>query len=122
MLKGIDGVNVAVSVTASYAIEPSTTADDGSVTTISWPVTGWLNPTATVVLTSTAVAPGAGVCDVTVGRTAVAKLHVTGAILGYASHIRGLTTTDNPIHRQAITIEQQSRRASELTRQLLEEA
>ncbi len=45
--------------------------------------------------------------------------NILGAILGYASHIRGLTTTDNPIHRQAITIEQQSRRASELTRQLL---
>ena len=45
--------------------------------------------------------------------------NILGAILGYASHIRGLTTTDNPIHRQAIIIEEQSRRASELTRQLL---
>jgi signal transduction histidine kinase/CheY-like chemotaxis protein len=45
--------------------------------------------------------------------------NILGVILGYASHIRGLTTTDNPIHRQAITIEEQSRRASELTRQLL---
>ncbi len=45
--------------------------------------------------------------------------NILGAILGYASHIQGLTTTDNPIHRQAVTIEQQSRRASELTQQLL---
>jgi len=45
--------------------------------------------------------------------------NILGAILGYATHIRSLTTTDNPIHRQAITIEQQSRRAAELTQQLL---
>ena len=45
--------------------------------------------------------------------------NILGAILGYASHIRSLTTTDNPIHRQAVTIEQQSRRAAELTQQLL---
>ena len=45
--------------------------------------------------------------------------NLLGAILGYAGHIRGLTTPDNPIHRHAITIEQQSRRAAELTQQLL---
>jgi hypothetical protein len=74
------GVKVAVFVLASYADEPATTADDGSVTTMVWPVTGWLNPTATAVLTSTAVAPEAGDCDVIVGRAAVVKLHVTGAM------------------------------------------
>ncbi len=45
--------------------------------------------------------------------------NIIGAILGYASHIKSLTTTDNPIHRQALIIEQQSQRAAELTQQLL---
>jgi signal transduction histidine kinase len=45
--------------------------------------------------------------------------NILTAILGYASHIRSLTTGDNPIHRQATTIEEQSRRAAELTQQLL---
>ncbi len=45
--------------------------------------------------------------------------NILGAILGYASHIESLTTSDNPIHRQALTIGQQARRAAELTQQLL---
>ena len=45
--------------------------------------------------------------------------NIVGAILGYASHIESLTTSDNPIHRQALTIGQQARRAAELTQQLL---
>jgi signal transduction histidine kinase/ActR/RegA family two-component response regulator len=45
--------------------------------------------------------------------------NILGAILGYASHIKGLTTSDNPIHRQAVVIEQQAVRAAELTKQLL---
>jgi signal transduction histidine kinase/ActR/RegA family two-component response regulator len=45
--------------------------------------------------------------------------NILGAILGYASHIKGLATPDNPIHRQAATIEHQAQRAAELTQQLL---
>ncbi|MGH9797297.1 MAG: ATP-binding protein, partial [Candidatus Polarisedimenticolia bacterium] len=45
--------------------------------------------------------------------------NILGAILGYASHIKGLATSDNPIHRQAVVIEQQAVRAAELTKQLL---
>jgi signal transduction histidine kinase/GAF domain-containing protein/ActR/RegA family two-component response regulator len=45
--------------------------------------------------------------------------NIVGAILGYATHIKSLVTVDNPIHRQASTIEQQARRAAELTHQLL---
>jgi signal transduction histidine kinase len=45
--------------------------------------------------------------------------NILGAILGYASHIRSLAATDNPIHRQAVVIEQQAVRAADLTRQLL---
>ncbi|MBI4169755.1 MAG: GAF domain-containing protein [Acidobacteria bacterium] len=45
--------------------------------------------------------------------------NILGVILGYASHIKALATADNPIHRQAATIEQQAQRAAELTQQLL---
>jgi signal transduction histidine kinase/ActR/RegA family two-component response regulator len=45
--------------------------------------------------------------------------NIIGAILGYATHIKSLVTPDNPIHRQAQTIEEQSLRAAELTQQLL---
>jgi signal transduction histidine kinase len=45
--------------------------------------------------------------------------NILGAILGYASHIRSLAATDNPIHRQAVVIEHQAVRAAELTKQLL---
>jgi signal transduction histidine kinase/ActR/RegA family two-component response regulator len=45
--------------------------------------------------------------------------NIIGTILGYSSHIKSLTTADNPIHRQASIIEQQSQRAAELTQQLL---
>ena len=66
-LNGADGVKVAVFVDALYAVDPATGVADGSETTIVAPVTAWSKPTATVVLTATFVAPGAGVCDVTTG-------------------------------------------------------
>ena len=46
--------------------------------------------------------------------------NIIGAILGYATHIRSLVSEDNPIFREAATIEQQAQRASVLTRQLLD--
>jgi signal transduction histidine kinase/CheY-like chemotaxis protein/putative methionine-R-sulfoxide reductase with GAF domain len=45
--------------------------------------------------------------------------NILGAIMGYASYIKTLVTADNPIHRHATTIEEQSERAADLTRQLL---
>ncbi len=45
--------------------------------------------------------------------------NILGAIMGYASYIRSLVSADNPIHRQATTIEAQAQRAADLTRQLL---
>jgi signal transduction histidine kinase/ActR/RegA family two-component response regulator/putative methionine-R-sulfoxide reductase with GAF domain len=45
--------------------------------------------------------------------------NILGAITGYASHIKALATTDNPIHRHALVIEEQALRAAGLTRQLL---
>ncbi len=45
--------------------------------------------------------------------------NILGAITGYASHIKSLATTDNPIHRHALIIEEQALRAAGLTRQLL---
>jgi signal transduction histidine kinase/GAF domain-containing protein/ActR/RegA family two-component response regulator len=45
--------------------------------------------------------------------------NILGAIMGYASYIKTLVAADNPIHRHATTIEEQSERAADLTRQLL---
>ena len=45
--------------------------------------------------------------------------NIIGAILGYATYIKGLVTKDNPIFRQAATIEEQAKRAADLTQQLL---
>ena len=45
--------------------------------------------------------------------------NIIGAILGYATYIKGLVTRDNPIFRQAATIEEQAKRAADLTQQLL---
>ncbi len=45
--------------------------------------------------------------------------NILGAIMGYASYIRSLVSADNPIYRQATTIEMQAQRAADLTQQLL---
>ncbi|MEK7283047.1 MAG: GAF domain-containing protein, partial [Acidobacteriota bacterium] len=45
--------------------------------------------------------------------------NILTSILGYASHIESLTTSDNPIQREAVTIARQARRAAELTQQLV---
>ncbi|MFQ5877956.1 MAG: GAF domain-containing protein [Acidobacteriota bacterium] len=45
--------------------------------------------------------------------------NIVGAILGYATHIKSRVARDNPIHRHASIIEEQSLRATELIQQLL---
>jgi hypothetical protein len=80
LLSAADGVNVATLVVALYAVEPATGVPPGFVTTMVAPVTAWSNPTATVVVTATLVAPGAGVCEVTVGRAAVVNVHETAVM------------------------------------------
>ncbi|MBI1951423.1 MAG: response regulator, partial [Acidobacteria bacterium] len=45
--------------------------------------------------------------------------NILASILGYASHIESLTTSDNPIQREAATIARQARRAAELTQQMV---
>jgi signal transduction histidine kinase len=45
--------------------------------------------------------------------------NILASILGYASHIESLTSSDNPIRREAATISRQAKRAAELTQQLV---
>ncbi|HEV8701096.1 MAG TPA: response regulator [Candidatus Polarisedimenticolia bacterium] len=45
--------------------------------------------------------------------------NILASILGYASHIESLTSSDNPIRREAATIARQAKRAAELTQQLV---
>ena len=52
----------------------------GFLTTIVAPVTAWSKPTETFEFVATLTAPGAGDCEITVGRAAVVKVHETGAI------------------------------------------
>jgi hypothetical protein len=79
---GAVGVKLAVFVVVLYADEPATALPAGSVTPpVSPVVTDSLNVTEMLEVTATFVAPEAGVTDVTVGRAAVVKVHVTGAII-----------------------------------------
>src|SRR4051794_36108975 len=77
---GADGVKLAVLFGLSNVTVPATALPAGSVTPPVSPVTGSLNATTRFVLTGTLVAPAAGVSIVTVGRGAVVKVHVLGAI------------------------------------------
>jgi hypothetical protein len=92
MVSAGDGVNVATFVVVLYVVVPAT-VPPGFVTTNVVPVTAWLKPTETVVLTAMPFAPEAGLCDVTVGAAAVVKVHVTGVMAALPDAVAPDTVT-----------------------------